>query len=40
MELSKQCSLAKSNFTLFGATDNKVDGGNANTRNHITPENN
>ncbi|HFR4805127.1 TPA: type IV secretion protein Dot, partial [Legionella pneumophila] len=39
MELSKQSSLAKSNFTLFGATDNKVDGGNANTRNHITPEN-
>ncbi|HAU0854388.1 TPA: type IV secretion protein Dot [Legionella pneumophila] len=39
MELTKTCSLAKSNFTLFGATDNKVDGGNANTRNHITPEN-
>ncbi|HHU0105308.1 TPA: type IV secretion protein Dot, partial [Legionella pneumophila] len=39
MELTKTCSLAKSNFTLFGATDNKVDGGNANTCNHITPEN-
>lgn len=39
MELTKTCSLAKSNFTLFGATDNKVDGGNANTHNHITPEN-
>ncbi|TIE23656.1 type IV secretion protein Dot, partial [Legionella pneumophila] len=39
MELTKTCSLAKSNFTLFGATDNKVDRGNANTCNHITPEN-
>lgn len=39
MELSKQCSLTKSNFTFFGAADNKVDGGNANTPGHITPEN-